>query len=185
MNTTLVLDPTGILIAFLFAISMGSLLWWMLHVPPHIPAAAAKARRRVGAIKKILVPTVGVTYSERGVELACRLGAEQKAEIILAYILEVPRTLPLDVPMVKAEAKANEAIERAKSIVELRGLKPIIKLEKARIAGEEIVNLAKNEEVDLIVLGIKPKFTYTILGFTTETILRKAPCEVIVDRVSE
>lgn len=185
MNTTLVLDPFGILLAFLFTVSMGGLLWWMLHVPPYISAAAAKARRTVGAIKKILVPTVGAIYSERGVELACRLGTEQKAEIILAYILEVPRTLPLDVPMIQAEAKANEALERAKSIVTLRGLPAVTKLEKARIAGEEIVNLAKNEEVDLIVLGMKQKFAYTVLGITTETILRKAPCEVIIDRVSD
>jgi len=84
----------GSLLAFIFAGSMGTLLWWMFHVPKAIPLAAAKARRAVGAIRRILVPTSGTLHSERGIELACRLGEEQKAEIYLIHIIEVPRTLP-------------------------------------------------------------------------------------------
>ena len=104
----------GALLAFIFAASMGILLWWMLHVPRAIPQAAAKARRAVGAIKKILVPTSGTPYSERGIELACRLGEEQKAEIYLVNVIEVPRTLPLEAPMPDAEAKAEDIIKRGR-----------------------------------------------------------------------
>ncbi|MEW6040841.1 MAG: universal stress protein [Elusimicrobiota bacterium] len=175
----------GVTLALVFAVSMSALIWWMLSVPPHITAAAAKARRGVGAIKKILVPTIGLPYSERGVELACRLGDEQKAEIILSYVIEVPRTLPLDHPLPQAEAKANDALERAISIVTLRGLKPVSKIDRARIAGEEIIRTAREDDVDLIVLGIKPKPYKNVLGTTTEILLRRAPCEVIVDKVQE
>ena len=126
----------GIILAAGFAVSMSCLLGWMLSVPPQITAAAAKAHRGVGAIKRILVPTIGSPYSERGVELACRLGVEQKAEIILAYIIEIPRTLELDHPLPQAEAKANETLQRAGSIVTLKGLKPVEKIDRARIAGE-------------------------------------------------
>ena len=92
MGSEIQMSFTGALLAFFFAVSMGTLLWWMLHVPRAIPLAAAKARRAVGAIKKILVPTSGTFYSEKGIELACRLGEEQKAEIYLVTVLEVPRT---------------------------------------------------------------------------------------------
>src|SRR4030043_986761 len=93
MGSEIHMSFLGALLAFVFATSMGILLWWMLNVPRAIPLAAAKARRAVGAIKKILVPTSGTLYSERGIELACRLGEEQKAEIYLVTVLEVPRTL--------------------------------------------------------------------------------------------
>src|SRR5512136_263851 len=101
----------GGLLASVFAVSMGVLLWWMLHVPRAIPQAAAKARRAVGAIKRVLVPTSGTVYSERGIELACRLGEEQKAEIYLINVIEVPRTLPMEAPMPEAESRAQEILK--------------------------------------------------------------------------
>src|SRR5512137_1678253 len=99
MGSEIQITFLGGVLAFFFAASMGILLWWMLHVPRAIPQAAAKARRAVGAIKRILVPTSGTPYSERGIELACRMGEEQKAEIYLINVIEVPRTLPMEAPM--------------------------------------------------------------------------------------
>jgi nucleotide-binding universal stress UspA family protein len=164
MGSEIQITFLGALLAFFFAASMGILLWWMLHVPRAIPLAAAKARRAVGAIKKILVPTSGTLYSERGIELACRLGEEQKAEIYLVNVIEVPRTLPLDAPLVEAEINAGDVIKRGEEIVTLRGLPFKGEVKRGRVAGEEIIRAAKDYEADLI--------------------LRRAPCEVIVDKLS-
>ena len=165
MVPELQLSFLGALLAFFFAASMGTLLWWMFHVPRAIPLAAAKARRAVGAIKKILVPTSGTLYSERGIELACRLGEEQKAEIYLVNVIEVPRTLPLEAPMPEAEARAVDIIKR----------------------GEEIIRASKDWEADLIVMGIRSqiRMAQEILGRTSDLVLRRAPCEVIVDKLSQ
>jgi nucleotide-binding universal stress UspA family protein len=175
----------GIVVASLFAISMGGLLWWMLHPPAQIQPAVAKARYAVGAFKRILVPTLGLPYSEKGIELACRLGIEQEAEIVLTYVLEIPRTLPLNAPIPESEAEANEALKRGKEIVELHHLVPILRLERAREAGEGIVKVAKENQVDVIVLGIRPTWhgSQNIWGKTTDILLRKAPCEVIIDKL--
>jgi nucleotide-binding universal stress UspA family protein len=177
----------GLSLACAFAFSVGGILWWMLHPPAQIGAAVAKARRSVGAIKKILVPTSGMPYSEKGIELACRLGMEQKAEIVLTYVLEVPRTLPLGAPLPEAEAIAQQALERGKDIVELHQLVPIVLIERAREAGEGIIKAAKDNQADVIVLGIRPgdKGGKSTLGKTTETLIRKAPCEVIIDKIEE
>ena len=177
----------GILLAFFFTVSMGTLLWWMFHVPRAIPLAAAKARRAVGAIKKILVPTSGTPYSERGIELACRLGEEQKAEIYLMNVLEVPRTLPLEAPLPDAEAKAEDIVKRGEEIVSLRGLPVRGEVKRGRVAGEEIIRAAKDWEADLIVMGIRSQVTMAqdILGRDSGLILRRAPCEVILDKLSE
>jgi len=177
----------GTVLAVLFVLSMGGLLWWMLHPPAQIQPAVAKARHAVGAFKRILVPTSGVPYSEKGIELACRLGIEQQAEIVLTYVLEIPRTLPLNAPIPDAEKEANEALTRGKEIVELHHLTPILRLERAREAGEGIVKVARDNEVDVIVLGIRPTWrgSQASWGKTTEILLRKAPCEVIIDKLPE
>jgi len=177
----------GVVLAFAFASSMGMLLWWMLHVPRAIPLAVARARRTVGAVKKILVPTSGTFYSERGIELACRLGEEQKAEILLVNVIEVPRTLPLDAPLPEAEIKAGDVIKRGEEIVTLRGLPVKAEVKRGRVAGEEIIRAAKDWEADLIVMGIRSqiRMAQDILGRSSDLVLRRAPCEVIVDKLSE
>jgi nucleotide-binding universal stress UspA family protein len=176
----------GGVLAFVFAVSMGILLWWMLHVPKAISLAAAKARRTVGAIKKILVPTSGAPHSERGIELACRLGEEQKAEIYLITVIEVPRTLPLEAPMPEAEAKAMEIIKDGETIVSLRGLPAKGEVRRGRVAGEEIIRAAKDWDADLIVMGIRSdiRMAKEILGRTSDLVLHRAPCEVILDKLS-
>lgn len=175
----------GTLMAMLFASTMGAFLWWMLHPPRPVGEAAAKARHSLFAVKKILVPTSGHHYSERGVELACRLGHEQKSDIFLAYIMEIPRTMPLGIPLPDLEEKAKEALERAESIVVLHGLRTDKMIHRARIAGEEIARIAKEKDVDMIVLGIRSQvgLTENILGRTSDVILRHAPCEVIIDKL--
>lgn len=177
----------GAILAALFTISMGGLLWWMLHPPRQIQPAVAVARHAVGAFKRILVPTSGVPYSEKGIELACRLGAEQEAEIVLTYVLEIPRTLPLNAPIPEAEKEAEEALKRGKEIVELHHLIPVLRLERAREAGEGIVKVAKDNDVDVIVLGMRPTWrgSQNIWGKTTDILLRKAPCEVVFDKLPE
>jgi nucleotide-binding universal stress UspA family protein len=148
--------------------------------------AAAKARRAVGAIKKILVPTSGTLYSERGIELACRLGEEQKAEVYLVTVIEVPRTLPLEASLPDAEAKAEDIIKRGGEIVSLRGLPAKGEVKRGRVAGEEIIRVAKDWDADLIVMGIRSeiRMAQEILGRTSDLVLRRAPCEVILNKLS-
>lgn len=179
------INPLGAAIAFVFVVSLISILWWMLHPPAQVPAAAAKARQSVFSIKRILVPTVGLPYSERGVELACRLGDAQKAQILLTYVLEVPRTMPLGIPLAEAEKEANDVLERAVSIVKLHGLPSQKILQRARLAGEEIARIARDRDVDMIILGIRsePGLRDAILGRTSDIILRHSPCEVVIDKL--
>ena len=181
------IHPLGFILAVVFAVSMGGLMWWMLRVPRSIAAPVAKARVSVEAIKRILVPTIGNVFAGREVELACRLGQEQKASILLAYLLEVPRTLPLDASMPEEEAKAREALDLAKTIVDLHGLSSTMEMLRARVAGEKIAQVAREEDVDLIVVGMRPGMglAYETFARTVDVLMRKAPCELLIDRVVE
>jgi nucleotide-binding universal stress UspA family protein len=181
------LQALGALIAILFVGTLTATLWWMLHPPAIIPAAAAKARQGFFAVKRLLVPTIGLPYTERGVELACRLGDDQGAEVLLLYVMEVPRTLPLGIALPDVEEKARVALERAASIVTLHQTMSVEKIvQRARVAGEEIAKIAKDRDVDMIVLGIEKEEmgfrSGTAFSKTADAILRHAPCEVVIDQ---
>jgi nucleotide-binding universal stress UspA family protein len=174
--------PLGIFLAVIFVISMGLLFRWMFHVPPQVPREVAAVRRSVAAMQRILVPVSGKIASERAVELACRLGEAQKAEIVLAYIIEVPFTLSLDASVPAEEARGQEALRTARFIVEQHGLPVRTKIVPHRYAWGGILHIAKEEMVDAIVMGIGLRRQQAAgeIGRTAQEILRHAECEVIV-----
>lgn len=185
MNRTLQFSFLGILLALAFSGSMGSLFWWMLHVPPPLGRQVAKVRESVKAWRRILVPTVGEVYSDRAIEMACRLGSQQKVTIFLAYVVEIPRTLALNARLEEADKRAAEILGQAAEIVKLSGLEVETIVRRARQAGEEICDLADRLDVDVIVMGIRTRVgaSEMIFGRTSDMVLRRAPCEVLIDRM--
>jgi nucleotide-binding universal stress UspA family protein len=187
MTTTIAptFHPIGFLLAIIFVISMGLLFFWMFRVPPAVPHEVAKVRRSVAAMRRILVPVSRKVASERAVELACRLGAAQKAEIVLVYIVEVPFTLSLDTVIPAEEARGQEALRTAQFIVEQRGLPVRTKIIPHRYAWGGILRLAKEEMADAIVMSVgagRPGLAEGI-GRTAQEVIKRAECEVILDRM--
>jgi len=190
---TPIFHPLGIFLAVIFVTSMGLLFWWMFQVPPQVPHEVAMVRRSVAAMQRILVPVSGKIASERAVELACRLGEAQKAEIVLAYIIEVPFTLSLDTAVPAEESRGQEALRTAQFIVEQHGLSARTKIIPHRYAWGGILRLAREEIVDAIVMGVgggRPGLAegpalskVEGMGRTTQEVLKRAQCEVILDKV--
>jgi len=176
--------PLGALIAVVFAFTMAGLFLWMLRVPRYVPPDAARARHSLDTVRTILVPIISRPYSLKGVELACRLGDVQKSEVLLAALLEIPLSLPLEAPEPQARAAAQSLLDQAQAIVEHHDLPVRTMIQPAREAAEGILALAREANVDLIVLGVTPKAVgaRSALGRTAEALLRRAPCEVVLDR---
>lgn len=175
-------NPLGGFLALAFMVSMGRLFWWMLHVPPAVPYEVAHVTRTVGAVKRILVPLVDSEYARRAVELACRLGTEQKAEIILLAVLEVPLASPLGIALPETEARLNNILAQGTEIVNFHHLPCRTRIIRARTAGTGILQAAAEEEVQLIVIGVRPRRQVGLLGSTSEWLLRRANCELLIDR---
>ena len=175
----------GIFLGFTFLVAMAVLFRWMFHVPPASPLPVVTARRSVTRIHRILVPVVETVASERAVELACRLGHDQKAEIILAFIMVVPMALPLNTPLPNLEAMGRQALDTAKFIVNQHNLLAKLRLMPQRTAADGILRIAREEQVDAIIMGVEER-RHALpgpLGQTVWDVMRKAPCEVILDRV--
>ncbi len=186
MMLGLITSLSGVVIAAVFAAAIALLMWWMFRLPRHVPEEVAKARRSLDAVRAILVPTTGTPYAERGVELACRLAQEQEGEILLVYVIEVPRTLPLGAPMPEAEKEAAAALETARGIVSLHNLPARTIVYRARDAGNGVIAVATEHRADLIVLGIGPhRHTGGLWSRTAETLLHRAPCEVVFDKLPD
>ena len=177
-------NPIGILLASVFAISMGLLFFWMFRVPPVLPLPVIKVRGSVEALHKILVPIVGEIPSERAVELACRLGNGKKCEIVLVHVIVVPYTLSLNTPMPEREKTGQEALKLGSLIVGRYGNPVHTHIVRHRNAAAGILAVSNEEKVDAIVLGVGLKSRVPgEWGKTGEEILHRANCEVIFDKV--
>ncbi len=178
------LNPLGAVLAAIFVSSMAVLFIWMFHVPPALPLPVVKVHGSVEAVHKILVPIVEAISSERAVELACRLGNGKKADLVLAHVIVVPYTIPLEASIPEREREGKEAVELGATIAHQYGCHVVTRVVRHRNAAEGILEIARKEGVDAIVLGVGLKTRVPgEWGKTSAEILRRSECEVIVDKV--
>jgi nucleotide-binding universal stress UspA family protein len=177
-------SPLGVLIALLFVIILGVTLFWMLRLPRPMAQEVARAVFSVQATRCIVVPILDLFYTERAVELACRMGKQQNAGVVLAYIIEVSRLVTLDSPDTpEVEARAELALKHARTIVERHGLKATTTSVHAREAGEGITQIVHKYGGDIVVLGVQAveRHLPSIFARTADALMKHPPCEVLID----
>lgn len=174
----------GALISAAFVLSLGLVFRWMFRVPRLVPYEVAHIRRTVNELRTVVVPVVRALSSERAVELACRLAEPQQAKILLVGVVEVPLSLPLDADMPVQRKRTDEAIEIGAVICEEHGLEFERVQIPARSAWEGILRVQRERSGDLIVLGMdtKQRMPGEEISRNVAQVIRRAHCEVIVDR---
>jgi nucleotide-binding universal stress UspA family protein len=134
--------------------------------------------------RRLLVPLLESAEVERAVELACRLASEQASIVLGVATIEVPPWLPLDAHMREEEAAARGLLERAGATAAAYGIRFVPKLVRAREAAVEIVDLARREKAELVVLGAElranARSAVGSLDDTARTVLEDAPCRVLL-----
>jgi len=131
---------------------------------------------------KILVPVSGTDADDEAIRLACRLAKKNKTKIRAVYVITVKRTLPLDAEIESEIRKAEGILDHVERIAEEQDYEVETDLLQAREAGLTIVDEAAEQEVDLILMGVKYKrrFGQFSLGDTVPYVLKNAPCRVIL-----
>jgi nucleotide-binding universal stress UspA family protein len=146
-------------------------------VSPRQPAVLRGYRR-------LLVPVAANAESERAVDIACRLAAENHASITALAIVEIPALLPLDAHMRDVEEEARRLLERVEATGNAYGVKVSPKLLRARDVGAAIVESAAMTGVELIVIGAPRRrlrgSSAVVFGATAEDVLRNAHCRVML-----
>ncbi len=141
-------------------------------------------------IKKILIPIDFSDHSLFALEYAKLFAEKFNAELILLNVVE-PIMFVADLTMgqvnipsiegeliQKSEDKVNEIVNALKDKYNVRGL---VKLGKPYT---EIIEFAKSENVDLIVIGSHGHtgVEHLLFGSTAEKVIRKSTCPVLIVR---
>ncbi len=141
----------------------------------------AEAPSAVASETALLVPVLKKDTALHGTQTACRLGNDSKSEIHLAYMLSVPRNLPLQTPQPELEQEADSLLTECEAVVKGFGLKSVRHLQRTRDPGEGILTLIETLNIKTLVLsrsgsgGSDDPFT--------DAVLNRAQCEVIISQL--
>jgi nucleotide-binding universal stress UspA family protein len=139
---------------------------------------------------KILVPVDGSAFSLKAVETACNLAKSYPpSEVALVAValnlldLEDEGHYVAD----KLRRQAEAALAAAKAKAQEKGITPKALLATGLSAADEIVQAAKSEKADLIVIGSRGLAgkTKSFLGGTASKVATYAPCSVWVVKMEE
>jgi nucleotide-binding universal stress UspA family protein len=134
--------------------------------------------RKIG-YRSILVPVADNNETEKALDVACRLATDHGCSIAAVVVIEVPPVLPLDAHMLEEEADAKLLLRRADAVGDSYGIGVRGRVIRGRDAGHAIVEEAIARKVELVVIGA-PRGRRQPFGRTVESVLKHAPCRVLV-----
>ena len=137
--------------------------------------------------KKILACLDLTDGSERIAERATDMSVRYSAEVVLLHVVEYVPVEPMGEALLPAVQIEGELVERATvRIAELAkkcGLEAAQRIVRAGNIKSEVVRVAQESGIDLIVLGSRERHGVSILFNQTEdTVLHAAPCDVLAVR---
>jgi universal stress protein A len=140
--------------------------------------------------KKILVVVDLSADSERVVERAKAIAACYQSQIELLHVVEYIPLEPIGETLLPTIQIENELVQRATiklgELAERLGLMNSPRLVQAGSIKGEIIRIAQEHQVDLIVLGSRERHGLAILvNFTDDTVLHQAPCDILAVRLQK
>jgi nucleotide-binding universal stress UspA family protein len=135
-----------------------------------------------GTFERILVPMKIGLIGEEVLGTAIKLAEEHGSAITALHVVRVPLDKPMDAELTDAEERAEASLAEAKLLASELGVEVEGVVVRARAIGEAIVDVAVEQNADLIVMGSSPRWRRQSRFFspTVDYVLRNAPCEVMV-----
>ena len=134
--------------------------------------------------EQILVPVNGSDLDQIVMELAATAAKAQDAELIIVYVIAVPRSLPLDAEFEVEESAGQRALDGAERIADEAKVDFTSELLQARSVGAAIVDEAIDRAARLVLMGVTHRERYGefYLGQTVPYVLQNALCRVWIVR---
>jgi nucleotide-binding universal stress UspA family protein len=142
---------------------------------------------------KILVPTDGSEESQKALQMAISLAKKYESKVIVLYVVSLNTHEFADLPTISVELSQQwvgelknigiQVIDNIKQTVSFDGVEYSTLLELGNPA-VEICKVAKNENIDLIVMGSRGlgSFGKIIIGSVSNKVLQLAECPVLITR---
>ena len=141
------------------------------------------------AFSRVVVPVTGTTSSRSAQEVAFAISGQLGTEVLLSHVVnrvaQLPRifarrttVLSDDPALAAAESMMASAVERATEA----GLEPREILREGQSPGDVLVDTARLEQADLVVLGAQLRNVdgRPFIGHTVETVLERSDATVVV-----
>jgi universal stress protein A len=141
-------------------------------------------------LDRILVPSDFSEFSRPAMLYGCAMAARFGAELHLLHIVPdpamlVPEAAAFSVEMM--EAQSESLLKDAEKALEKlppdgwENEKPVVRNARVGVAFMEIIDYAREESIDLIVIGTHGRsgLMHVLMGSVAERIVRKAPCPVL------
>jgi nucleotide-binding universal stress UspA family protein len=142
-----------------------------------------------GPNMKILVPVDGSAYSLKAVETACDLAkAQAPATLVLtAVAVQIPELEEGVYIAEKMKVQAEIALAKAREVAQGKGVTAEVVLATGASPADEIVQVAKVQQADLIVIGSRGLAgkTRSFLGSTASQVVTYSPCSVLVVKTQD
>jgi hypothetical protein len=131
-----------------------------------------------------LVPVQGTPLDDEVVSLACDLVRPSKGMVWVLYVIEIPRSLPLDAEIPAASVKGEMVLQRMERLGKSQKCKAEGEILQARAVGPAVVREAEERSVDMVMLGMPYQEVYgsPTLGDLAPYLLKHSSSRVLVMR---
>jgi universal stress protein A len=145
-------------------------------------------------IERVLLPTDFSESAHHALTYALSFTQKFGAELYLLHVVEVlpsgyaGELFPSAMGQVVDEIHGYARAELEKLAVEARRGGSVVHERLARgKAAAEIIRIAREDRIDLVVIGTHGRggLSHALFGSTTERVVRKAPCPVLICRAAE
>jgi nucleotide-binding universal stress UspA family protein len=145
-------------------------------------------------LKRILVPTDFSESANHALLYGMSFAREYRGELLLLHVVETLSVgyasdlfpVPMAEVFQEIAGYARSELEKLAATARERGVAVRETITQGKPAAE-IIRVACEEEVDMIVLGTHGRglIDHALFGSTTERVVRKAPCPVLTCRLKE
>ncbi len=138
------------------------------------------------SISHVMVPVNGKPGDEEALQVAFAFARKGKIKITAVHVVEVRRSLPLEMELPAETSQGEQLLERIEELAQHNGCHIEAELLQARSAGVAIVDEVFHLKADLIIMALpyRSRFGEFHLGETSNYILNHATCRVWLVRDS-
>ena len=129
--------------------------------------------------ESVLVSFEDDPYSELTVATAVRFAARRGRNIHVLSLVNVPAHLPIDAPLQRQVAKAQEKVQQAKILGGARVSGHVERIRPGQ-AGQAIIEEVRQIDARALVMQLTYRGDTPLYGKTLQTVLSGRPCQVIV-----
>ncbi|MGE5582660.1 MAG: universal stress protein [Bacillota bacterium] len=127
--------------------------------------------------QNILIPTDGSKSNQEVIRFICSIQKVTGSNILVVFVIEVPRNLPLDANLPVKTEQAKEVLKEVANIAEEYQARVDTSIIYARSAEEAIIATADDHQCDVIAIS-QDDHRLSIFANKASTIYQKAKCSV-------